>query len=221
MHNDGYTLAIGTTSGSVQIHDLRSKIEEHLHAYQAHTNTSLNCLKFIYQSTSQKLDEKKTTTTTGMKKSNSTHETLSSIGGNSNLMLTNDTINNPRILINKSNSIINVNATTTDSPKSESTQIALNIFSPECIRNDSIKQQQQQLQSSSSSSFVLHKNSLNTITPIANNNNTSNNNSSNTLNATTPTIATPSSTSNGSSANITKINLLISNKGHTNGLQGN
>ena len=187
MHKDGSTLAIGTANGNVQLHDLRSKFDEPFFTFNAHT--SLHCLKFLYEIKQQKLDNEATT----IRKSNSV--TLDS---------------NSRILINKSNTILNggaqqqpsfINDTTIMNLKDTSSQFSFNMYSPDCpnLRAESTLQSQKQQQSTTTSSFILHKNNSNNnidnLTPITH---------------TTTSPSTPIVPSNGYISN--KANIVLNNK---------
>jgi WD40 repeat protein len=47
MNKDGSTIAVGTVNGYVNLFDLRSKIDEPMHSFKAHS--SVHCLKFLYE----------------------------------------------------------------------------------------------------------------------------------------------------------------------------
>jgi WD40 repeat protein len=47
MNKDGSTIAVGTANGYVNLFDLRSKIDEPMHSFKAHS--SVHCLKFLYE----------------------------------------------------------------------------------------------------------------------------------------------------------------------------
>jgi hypothetical protein len=198
MHSDGSTLAIGTANGNVQFYDLRSKFDEPFHTYQAH-NTSLHCLKFLYEINTP--HQQKSDDTTNKK-------TTSTVFNNR------ESTQNPRILINKSNTLngtINQPSfNDTIMNQKDSTQYTFNnMYSPA----ESTQQQQQQLSSSTkqsstaTSSFILHKNysnnNIDAITPIIG-----------TINHGTPSIPT-----NGNNLGVNKVNLLLSNK-NLNNLKG-
>jgi WD40 repeat protein len=47
MNKDGSTIAVGTVNGIVYLYDLRSKFDEPMHSFKAHS--SVHCLKFLYE----------------------------------------------------------------------------------------------------------------------------------------------------------------------------